>query len=317
MMIPVIFVTLAILLPIGLSLPKVTSEKARKACKSPVSHCCVGRCRTYDFIDIPPDYRQPPEQDLNDLLSSLERTSRVQDSCVLGFMGDSLMADTRTALMCQLHSLGYVNRQPGLCRSGGSLFQEGERTPTIECSPNSILLESNVSRVCPRIALYLGSIKLVGKERLHWPKNITVIINYGVHCNDIQCMYSLLRNISIPMRRAIDELTWNLLWVETAPQHFIYNSTTRDGLYRGHVRDKEPCGPIDASLKSEANYRNTVVQKYMDSGVTPKLPIIKKFDYLFNLFQLHPTNVHDCTHYCYAPSIYGSIWAQIAALVKS
>ena len=307
-MIPVSFAILFLIVPIVLSLPEVTSEDTRKACKSPVSHCCVGRCRTYDFIDIPTAYHRNPVHDLNNLLSALDRTSRANGSCALGLIGDSLMSDTRTALMCQLHSLGYANEQHGLCNSGAALFRVGETTRTIECSPNAILLQSNSSRLCPRIALYLERTS-IGKESSSWPKDITVIFNWGVHCDSIQCMRHDLGILSHVLRRGVDELRWNLLWVETAPQHFLHDSAPQNGLYGKRFRG---CGLINESLKTEANYRNIVVQEYMDSGIVPKLPIIKRFDYLFDLFHLHSSKVQDCTHYCYAPLIYGSIWAQIA-----
>ena len=324
-MIPVSFAILFLIVPIALSLPEVTSEGTRKACKSPVSHCCVGRCRTYDFIDIPTAYQQNPVHDLNNLLSTLHRFSRANGSCALGLIGDSLMSDTRTALMCQLHSLGYVNEQHGLCYSGRGPFQVRETTPTIECSPNAIRLQSNSSRLCPRIALYLEyhsngqSVVVVGKESSSWPKDITVIFNWGVHCNDIQCMQHDLGKLSHVLRRGVGELRWNLLWVETAPQHFLHDSASQNGLFRGgdYFGGFRGCGLINESLKTEANYRNIVVQEYMDSGILPKLPIIKKFDYLFDLFHLHSLKKHDCTHYCYAPLIYGSIWAQIAALSQN
>jgi hypothetical protein len=295
-------------------------------------HCCRGKARSIGFqaeehmhytVDEQAEIRT--EFYLRELLVGLMPLATPNLGCFLGFEGDSLMADTFMAMVCQLKMIGY-SQQDCIPIVGGSYYKDGETNASLPCEEpqkRAVALMAN-SSTCPKITLAYFA-QMANKPALPFlaslppedlQKNLTFIVNWGVHGNNQAALKTTLEQLAVVFSNYTDRFGVRLLWKETEAQHFGYSTT---GLYDvnenrtlSFTKNTSICAPF--TNYTAANWRNKLVLDMMGNGTFPRLPVISYFSESDRFFFLHAGN-NDCTHYTYAPFKFEKLWHQVATFL--
>jgi len=101
---------------------------------------------------------------------------------------------------------------------------------------------------------------------------------------------------------------------ETSSQH--WNLTSNGYFEKGANPAEGSCAPIQ-DLSKDLDWRNYDVYKMIENiGLQEYINVIPFRDVTAPLYDMHPTNrvTKDCTHFCYFPQIWQTVWNEIDAV---
>ena len=343
----------------SLDINNAKDKGVKSNCKKAITHCCSGFCRGNDvihpwawsgFLESYGANRSATSASLFRMLQSLHRhdeqklgphkSDSKQLTCRLTFAGDSLMADQRNALICQMMELGYDVikysgrtghwHAPRTIKYKTDLFT-GKTTTPMQATFITLnkLSQSHVSSAktagggsgigimpCP------GGVELLKippldiltyDEVSSYVGNSVVILNWEVHCNDEKCMMDTVQNVFHPLTKVLLRNNATIIWRSAEAQHFA--TSDGSGLFQHLKRAKGlPNGCMRSSNFNASRYRMNIVDKHYLSkygrGVISTIPV---FEWTYGAYYLH--HPRDCTHYCYAPGRFQPMWEGISTAI--
>jgi hypothetical protein len=240
----------------------------------------------------------------------------LDSNLTLSFVGDSVTRQAGAGLECELHRRGYqveTNRIRWSKRLGCSWRHcIGEKVQFTISKP-----ESTKTAVIYHFGVYRPDPTNVDLKQEILPYSDIVIFDHGLHWKPYeqekfsQAMKTYLRGFQN------SNLTM-LAWRETSAQHM-----DSPGGHYGWKKASKECVPIKAG--EEKGYRMPIMQQAAHgAGLKWKNTLDKDFsnqhlesneliflpfrDYTVPLHYLHP---NECTHYCYTPYLWLSLWKSV------
>lgn len=107
-----------------------------------------------------------------------------------------------------------------------------------------------------------------------------------------------------------------VFWRETSAQHF----PTPNGYWPGQRYSdtmRLECAPV-SDARPEADWRNRIIEKIVASRKLTQIKTIKFYNATLPLHTGHPNGkLKDCTHFCWTPMLYQSIFHDMNALMNA
>lgn len=232
--------------------------------------------------------------------------------------GDSQMQSLCRAMTCEL-ARTRNSPDPPQERPSGAIFNDTIVVP-IRCLNHNNLLDIDND---------LGMIRETILQSFDLYNFTFVIINVGTHYNDIADEIHQNKNSKSHFKEHILKLlpmlnslalqypplpshmhSLKISWLETPLQHY----DTPNGYFNGTLTD---CVPLkDPSLRSD--WRNYEVYSSLTALNISSIAIIRLRDLLIPLYREHHRgNGVDCTHYCYWPMLYQSVYKRMLDILHT
>jgi hypothetical protein len=231
--------------------------------------------------------------------------------------GDSQVQSLCRAMTCEL-ARTKNSPDPPQERPTGAIFNDTTVVP-MQCLNHNNLLDIDND---------LNSIRETILQSFHLYNFTFVIINVGTHYNEIADEIHQNKNSRSHFKQHILRLlpmlnslalqhpphsshnypyathSLQISWLETPLQHY----DTPNGYFNGNLTD---CVPLkDTSLRSD--WRNYEVYSSLSALNISTISIIPLRDLLIPLYREHHRgNGVDCTHYCYWPMLYQSVYKRM------
>jgi hypothetical protein len=253
---------------------------------------------------------------------------------LLLMIGDSVMQQFYSALACELEREGiwddpakFTNtdetRTVALPSSNTSRPEDvaTDASATLQFLPIYHLVNGRYDRV-PQAALH--HLRNALKQALSKYRTIVILINMGLHYVDnpvagfskddyAQQMTTVLTTLH---QTVIDhpDHTIKVLWRETTAQHFPTPNGYWPGVkYATHMRLQ--CTAIQDG-SPQADWRNRAIEQIIVQHNLFSVQIVRFYNITLPLWSAHPNGrLRDCTHFCWFPMLYQSIFHRLREVV--
>ena len=205
-------------------------------------------------------------------------------------------------------------------RSGGNGGNGGNRTVTMVFKQYPQISSHHHEYIRSYISQFLGDLQLSG---------VVIVLQAGTWYHDLRKfrtdmteLFALLQSVARLFSERKRFAT--LVWAEQVAQHW----PSVNGYYRSSKGIKlKPLCPIIANTTPEADWRNdfiweTFLQGAWGEEVAQLFPYVDVAVLNFRALTSDLSDMHmrqmkkDCTHYCYTPMLYQSIYHQISMVAK-
>lgn len=271
------------------------------------------------FQRAPENYDKPNEKPLLDLFTTLAK----ENSSLL-LIGDSVMQQFFAGIACELEREGVWNDPDQFTNTDEiKLVSIDSTLPSVPVRflPIYHFVNSRFDRVANAS---MHNLRKGAEEFLSRYDGVTILINMGLHYVsnpvahftrlDYQSQMTIalhyLHELSIkdPKKKV------RVIWRETSAQHF----PTSNGYWPG-VRYassmKLACVPINDTSPG-ADWRNEDVAAIIRANKF-NIRIIPYYEVTLPLYSMHVNgHMRDCTHFCWSPMLYQSLFHDLANVVK-
>lgn len=253
---------------------------------------------------------------------------------LLLMIGDSVMQQFYSALACELEREGiwddpakFTNtdetRTVTLPTSNPSHPEEAtsDALATMQFLPIYHLVNGRYDRV-PQAALH--HLRNALKQALGKYRTIVILINMGLHYVDNpvagfskddyrQQMTTVLTTLHQTVLDHPDH-TIKVLWRETSAQHFPTPNGYWPGVkYATHM--KLQCTAIQ-DVSPQADWRNRAIEQIIVQHNLFSVQIVRFYNITLPLWSAHPNGrLRDCTHFCWFPMLYQSIFHRLREML--
>jgi hypothetical protein len=167
-------------------------------------------------------------------------------------------------------------------------------------------------------------------DLLHSHKSLTILINMGLHYVSNPIAHFTRNDYIIQMTVCLDYLNnivkeykkkdkiVRIMWRETSAQHF----PTSNGYWPGVKYANEmklACEPIKDTSSNSINgdWRNSDINNIINKYKLEHIQIVPFYNVTLPLWSSHVNgHLRDCTHFCWSPFLYQSLFHELAAPFK-
>jgi hypothetical protein len=166
------------------------------------------------------------------------------------------------------------------------------------------------------------------EDFLHAHDSVTVLINMGLHyvsnpiahftrqdyISQMTSCLQYLNALAIDSKKAQNK-TLRVLWRETSAQHFPTSNGYWPGVkYAASMQLK--CEPI-ADTSSSGDWRNSDIRAIIAEHNLQHVQILPFYNVTLPLWSMHVNgHLRDCTHFCWSPMLYQSLFHALAGAVN-